>query len=367
VRFPTRYPFGSLLLGLALLAAVSLPAEPQPLYRFRWGIQGVGAGQFDAAYGVAVDIAGNVYVADSSNHRIQKFNADGAFLRTWGWGVTDGSSTFQVCTARCGKGISGSGNGQFDSPAGVAVDASGNVYVADRINDRIQKFDYDGAYLDQWGSFGDLNGQFNYPVGVAVDASGYVYVSEYEGHRIQKFDSSGSYQTKWGSFGRLDGELDHPAGIAVDGTGRVYVVDVYPCRIQVFESGGAFLGKWGDLGTGNGEFNSPYGVGIDAAGDVYVVDRGNDRIQKFDSNGGFLGKWGTSCSVFMNGVNACDGEFLSPQDIAFNSTGRIYVADTDNDRIQVFAKPSMEVFVGDLEPAIADQSSGETPSRRAYR
>ena len=110
---------------------------------------------------------GNIFVVDSYNHRIQKFSSDGTFLTKWG--------TF------------GSGNGQFNYPGGVAVDAAGNVYITDTFNNRVQKFDPAGTFLATWGTAGSADGQFASPTGIAVDASGNVYVGEYGNNRVQKF------------------------------------------------------------------------------------------------------------------------------------------------------------------------------------
>src|SRR4030042_1223850 len=100
-------------------------------------------------------------------------------------------------------------NGYFDAPSGVAVDASGNVYVADTYNDRIQKFSSSGTYMTQWGTYGSSNGQFNWPSGVAVDASGYVYVADTYNNRIQRFDSSGGHPTSGGTYGTGSGRLNY--------------------------------------------------------------------------------------------------------------------------------------------------------------
>ena len=162
--------FGLLLLGLSLVAASSVPAEPPPVFLTKWGTQGSGDGQFDTPVGVAVDASGNVWVADYGNNRIQKFDSSGSFLSKWG--------------------SYGTGDGQFDSPIGVAVDASGTVYVAELYNHRIQKFDSNGTFLAKWGTWGSGDGQFDRPRGVAVDASGNVYVADTYNHRIQKFGST---------------------------------------------------------------------------------------------------------------------------------------------------------------------------------
>ncbi|MCK5242318.1 SMP-30/gluconolactonase/LRE family protein [bacterium] len=177
-----------------------------------------GDGKFNQPSGVAVDNAGNVYVADLHNHRIQKFDANGNFITKWG------SET----------GESGAADGEFNQPSGVAVDNAGNVYVADQGNDRIQKFDENGDHLATWGSEGSLDGQFKDPFGIAVDNAGNIYVADVHNYRIQKFDASGNFITKWGSVGGLDGQFSQPLGVAVDNAGNVYVADKLNDRIQKF-------------------------------------------------------------------------------------------------------------------------------------
>jgi sugar lactone lactonase YvrE len=114
------------------------------------------------------------------------------------------------------------GRTEFNFPIGIAVDGSGNVYVADTYNNRIQKFSSSGVYLTQWGRPGQGDGLFNQPYGVAVDGSGNVYVADTVNHRIQKFDSIGRYIAQWGTSGttgREPGQFNTPSGIAVDGSG----------------------------------------------------------------------------------------------------------------------------------------------------
>ena len=181
----------------------------------------------------------------------------------------------------------GSGDGQFGSsftpysPYGVAVDNSGNVYVVDSDNCRVQKFDSSGNFLLKWGSNGTGNGQFYFPSGVAVDSSGNVYVTD---TGVQKFNSNGVFITKWGSTGSGDGQFMGSWGIAVDSSGNVYVTDDGNNRVQKFDSAGNYLTQWGSGGSGDGQFSIPYGVAIDSSGNVYVSDSGNFRVQKFVSS-----------------------------------------------------------------------------------
>ena len=178
-------------------------------------------------------------------------------------------------------GSSGSGNGQFSHPDGIAVDASGNVYVVDISNNRVEKFSSTGTYITQWGSPGTGNRQFNTPIGVAVDSLGNVYVTDANNERVQKFTSTGNYVTQWGHLGNQNGNFSGPRGVAVDSFGNVYVVDIDNNRVQKFTGTGNFITKWGSPGTGNSEFNAPFGVAVDASGNVYVTEFLNNRVELF--------------------------------------------------------------------------------------
>ena len=233
-------------------------------------------------------------------------------------------------------GSQGSGNGQLFVPAGIAVDSSGNVYVADSGNARIQKFSSTGTSLAKWGTFGTGDGQFKSPSGVAVDLLGNVYVADTLNDRIQKFSSTGTFLAKWGSQGLGDGQLNHPRGVATVRQSRlgvitypVYVADTDHSRIQRFNSDGSFFSKWGEFGTGNGQFDDPEGIGAyPTGGSVYVADTFNDRIQKFNIAGTFQALWGTA--------GAGDGQFNDPTGVAVDRLGDVYVADTENHRLQKF-------------------------------
>jgi len=211
----------------------------------------------------------------------------------------------------------GSGNGQFNGPSWVAVDSSGNIYVVDTNNSRIQKFDSNGGYLAQWGSHGAGNGQFNYPWGIGVAASGDVYITDLENDRIQKFDSNGTYFAQWGSHGHGNGQFWGPVGVAVDASGNVYVTDASNYRIQKFDSNGGYLTQWGSHGSGDGQFNPPFGIAIDTSSNVYVADFDNHRIQKFDSNGTYLSQWGS--------YGTGEGQLIEPEGIAVDVSGNVYI------------------------------------------
>jgi CSLREA domain-containing protein len=299
-----------LFIAMLLLGLIFSPSASAAVGDFlrKWGSHGTGDGEFDGLRSLAVDSAGNVYVADTDNHRIQKFDNDGTFILTWG--------------------TLGSGDGQFDNPWGVAVDSAGNVYVGDTDNNRIQVFDSSGSLLRKWGSGGSGNGQFWYPHNLAVAGNGNIYVADAGNDRIQVFDNDGNFLFKWGSDGSGDGQFHTPKGVGIDSDGNVYVADTYNGRIQKFDSNGNFILTWGSEGSETGQFDKPACVAIDRAGNVYVPDSWNCRIQQFDSNGNFLYTWGSPGTQ--------DGRFNYPEGAAVDSAGAVYVADDDNDRVQVF-------------------------------
>ena len=248
------------------------------------------------------------------------------------WTIPPGGKNFPFRLCAVTKwGSSGAGNGQFQQPTGVAVDGSGNVYVADSGNKRIQKFDNNGNYVTQWGSYGSGNGQFFYPCAVAVGGTGNVYVADTVNNRIQKFDSAGAYLAQWGSNGSGDGQFAQPDGVAVDGAGNVYVADTDNNRIQKFDSAGRYVAKWpspGRMGENMPNLTGPRGVAVDAAGNNYVADTMNYRVQRFDANGVYLGQWrryGRDASRFHH-----------PYSMAVDTAGNVYVADGNRDRIEKF-------------------------------
>src|SRR5262249_50758127 len=178
----------------------------------KWGTAGTGDGEFTRPGGVAGDARWNVFVADPYNDRIEKFTNTGAFLLTFGWGVQDGMAAFETCTSGCQAGIAGSGDGEFGHPVGVAVDGSGNVFVADPTENSISKFDNTGNFDTKWASGVSYGVSF-----VAVDVNGNVFASDTQLPRVDEFTNTGTFIRRLGCIG--DG------GIAVDGDENVFVAD----------------------------------------------------------------------------------------------------------------------------------------------
>lgn len=288
----------------------------------KWGASGTGDGQFSYPYGIEVDRLGTVYVCDQSNNRMQVFTSGGTFVAKWG--------------------VNGTGPGQFFGPACVAVASNGDVYVTDQFNHRVQRFDRAGGgglpgsmvAVSWFGSSGSGDGQFNTPAGIAVDSQGRIFVSDRGNNRLQRFSAAGVYSSQVGTLGSALGQLDTPYGVAVIGS-NVFVAEAGNHRVHRFSTALAPVGTWGTPGTGDGQFNSPTGIAADAGGNLYVVDTGNNRVQKFNGVGTFLAKWGTAGSG--------PGQFNQPFDVAVDGDGYVYVSDYGNHRVQKFTATGVHV------------------------
>lgn len=324
------------------LESQEVMAIPSPyLLTMSIGQEGVGDGEFSSPTGIALDTDGNIYVADTDNHSIQKFDKAGKFLARWG---SEPSSQ----------------EGQFYYPRGLAVGPDSVMYVADSGNNRVQKFDLEGNVQKAWGKFGfawrgaDM-GKFDVPWGLATDQDGNVYVSDTSNARIQKFQSDGQPLLKWGRDGSFDGAFFFPRGVTVDFVGNIYVADESNNRIQKFDQRGSFLTKWGREGKGPGQFKSPWGIACDALGNVYVVDSGNHRIQKFDGNGTFL------CSFGNRGKT--EGQLNFPYGIAVDKEGCVFVVDSGNNRVLKYTPTEEEMARGKQETTQALEPGAVQPPR----
>ena len=239
---------------------------------------------FDYPIGVAVS-GSRIFVADSSNHRVQVFNR-----------------TTRAYEATVGTGSSGTGNSQFNFTVDVAVDAAGNLYVTDWGNHRVQKFDNSLAYQSTYGTTGVpyLTDGFHYrnPLGMAVDAVGNIYLSEEWGERLVKLDKDGLPQWTVGEAGVSGSDNAHfsrARGVAVDSRGNVYIADHDNSRIQVFDSSGVYTATIGGVeGDGDYELSYASGVAIGPGDMIYVADTWNHRVQVFDSSRTYVGTIGTA-------------------------------------------------------------------------
>ena len=169
--------------------------------------------------------------------------------------------------------------GVMRQPRGLAVDAQGNVYVADFGNDRIQMFDSTMQYVRDWGQRGKLPGEFNQPSGVAIGSDGNVYVADTWNQRIQVFTPEGEYLREWG------GPFYGPRGIGAGPNGEIYLSDTGNHKVRKFDLEGTELGVWGQHGSGPEEFHEPVGVKVDSEGRVYVADNGNARVRILSADG----------------------------------------------------------------------------------
>ena len=241
-----------------------------------------------------------------------------------------------------GKGIA---KGQFDSPAGIAVDQTGNVLVADTNNSRIEKFSPTGRFLSVLGTKGNGQGQFRAPNGIAVDSTDNIYVADAVNHRVQKLAPDGTFIAELkgpepGFYG--------PRRIAIGPDNSIYVVDQGHNRIAKLSAEGQVLTVWGSAGKGDGQFNDPTSVAVDpSTNKVYVADPMNKRIQVFDENGKFLTKW--SVPEW--------GQPVGFEDLIIDAhRGRLYASSTHLDAVLVFDLSGSRI--GSLRPKPPDKLEG---------
>jgi hypothetical protein len=281
VRHRFSVVFAAALLALASLvsmaAAADATAPPLLTKSPEDGKPGVSAGRIGIPSGIAVDphLPGDVYIVDSNNQRIDVFTPWGSFVRAWGWGVKDGKAELETCTTQteCQKGQVGSGAGQFDDPEAVTVDGSGDVYVMEAENHRVQKFDPEGNLLLAFGSAGAGPGQFGgsefaYTSRLAVNpVTGAVFVGE--GERVQVFEATGSFKE----------EIKMPSGkvraVAVDGAGKLYVAFANDPRVRKLEPHGpaaVFLEpSFEEEPEPAYEAALPSALAFDGSGDLYTI------------------------------------------------------------------------------------------------
>ncbi|MEJ5314307.1 MULTISPECIES: glycosyltransferase family 39 protein [Anaerolinea] len=289
------------------------------------GASGTNPGEFQAPRGMAIAPDGTLYVADSRNHRIQHFSADGTLLHQWG--------TFADQSQGDAPG------GTFNEPWDVAVGLDGTVFVTDTWNHRIQAFTPDGTFLRMWGYFGQAEtpDAFWGPRGLAIDQRGRVYVTDTGNKRVAIFEPNGTFVAQFGTAGLDIGQFDEPVGIAIDRDGLVYIADTWNQRVQVFvpdASGTVFtpIRQWEIVGWyGQSLENKPFLKVSPVNGHVFVTDPEGYRVLEFNSDGRFVRGWGYY-STNYDGFGLASG-------IAIDAEGKVWVSDGANNRLLRFTLP----------------------------
>lgn len=234
----------------------------------RWGSRGTSDGQFlfqergIPLGGLAVDPRGNVNVIDSTG-RLQIFDPNGHLLSVWPPHDRDTDP------------------GRIMAPSGLAIDGKGVISIADRVMNRIVRFNRDGQFLSAFGRSGSGQGELLRPAAIAISDAGVIYVWDSGNRRIEGFDANGNFVAE---FGQITGSQDayaRPVGLAVDELSNVYITDVTQNRIRKFDDNNLLVGIWGSEGFGAGRFDRPAGITIDRSGSILVADRGNHRIERF--------------------------------------------------------------------------------------
>ena len=302
-------------------------------------------------FGVAVDGSGNLYIADQSNHRIRKVSTSGIITTVAGTGTYGFSGDGGAATAA-----------NLANPAGVALDASGNLYIADSQNNRIRKVSTSGIITTMAGNgtatfSGDsgtaTTASLNNPAGVAVDGSGNLYIADQSNHRIRKVSTSGVITTVAGngtaSFSGDSGtattaSLNNPAGVAVDANGNLYIADQQNQRIREVSTAGiitTIAGNGTASYSGDGaaataaSLNNPAGIAVDASGNLYIADASNHRVRMISISNTITTVAGNGAASYSgDGTTATTASLYSPSGVAVDVNGNLYIADSQNNRIR---------------------------------
>jgi sugar lactone lactonase YvrE len=292
-------------LWISAALVVALAFAPNALatsYRFdfRFGGFGTAPGQFSQPQAIAIDPStGNVFVADTTNNRVQALSATGA-VRPWAVPASP-----------------------LSSPSGIGVSPVGNhdVFVTDTNNNRVVEYDQQGNQLGVITVNGLGSGNLQLPRGIDFDASGNIYVADTgSSHRINVYSAAGAPQRAIGG----NGFFRFLADVAVAPDGTIYAADRNADQVVRVSAAGTELGRWGSLGSGDGQFQGPDDVQTDAGGNVIVTDNGNHRVEVFSATGAFLTQFGS--------LGPDPGQFQDPTGLAVSPIGsrEIYVSDGNN-------------------------------------
>ena len=303
---------GLFALGLTVAVGPAVAADLKFEHVMNIGTIGTGEGQFKYVEDFAFSKEGHLLATDAAHAYVQAFDkTSGKFLARFG-----------------GKGEK---DEHLDKPEGIAVDPEGNIFIADYNTGFVKKYDKSYKWLLTFSEYGSEKGQ-NIKSEFMDIRDGKLYMPEAGNHRVDVFDMNGKFLFDFGGLGTEPGKMNNPESAKFNSEGKLYVADLKNDRVQIFDKDGKFLKLWGKTGSATGEFKAPAGIAIDAQDRVYVTEIGNDRVQVFDKDGQFLTAFGSK--------GAGNGEFGNLHGIACDkATGWIYVADTANNRIQVF-KPA---------------------------
>lgn len=295
------------------------------------GEYGSGIDEFDTPYSIAIDGADNLYIADTSNHRIKRYTAQGILDEFWS---SDGII-----------GSYGSNDEQFNSPIGIAVDHLNNLYVSDSSNNRLKRYTPGGILDTSWGGGDGIIGNdvipsLFIPTYIDLDAMGNLYIADLN-NRVVRCTAGSVVDTSWGGgdgivncIKGIGGDAFLPKGIAVDNSERLYVSDNN--HVIRYTSSGTLDTSWGGngmIGTegmGDEQFSIAKGLSVDASDDVYVCD--NYRIKRYTSDGNLNITWCNSGIMSTGGTHM--DQLLYPHDAVVDEYGNIYVADSVNNRIK---------------------------------
>lgn len=302
--------------------------------------------------GISVDAQGYVYVSDPGHSRVELWSPDGHVAGAFGEVYSPGqlaldsggraylASGVQIYTDDFANRTSTSAPTQpgtlpdTAAPAGVAADAHGNVFVADRSGPRIETFAAPRRFTRQWSAGRTSPARLKDIAGIAVGNGGDVYVTDPAGGHIARFSPSGRLLGRWGP--QLSPSVGDPEGLALDHSGDVYITDALTNRLLELSAAGQFVALRGGSGSGPGKFRQPLGITLDHTGNIYIADSSNNRIERLAPDGRVSEVLGGT--IRRDVLPDAAGRLSSPTDVAVDNLGRTYVADTFNKRVQVFDK-----------------------------